>query len=70
MKNRDLLDILEREGDIHTIVHEVTHCVYFETDIHREQFLKAVIQLGYRQLQLFSGESLDPSDLRSAAIRR
>lgn len=55
MKNRDVLDILEREGDIHTVVREVSHWVYFQTVAQRDGFLRDAIQMGYREGNYLSG---------------
>lgn len=49
IRNRSVLDALEREGDIDTTVREVSHWVYFQTPDQRDRFLKDAIQLGYRQ---------------------
>ena len=50
MKNRDVLDLLERQGDDHSIVREVSHRIYFPTDSARNEFLIDATVLGYRVL--------------------
>lgn len=55
MKNRDVLEILERQGDIHTVVREVSHWFYFQTAAQRDGFLKDAMQVGYREGKRFSG---------------
>jgi regulator of RNase E activity RraB len=55
MKNRDVLDVLDREGDIHSAVREVSHWVYFQTLDQRDLFLKEAIQQGYREGNHLSG---------------
>jgi regulator of RNase E activity RraB len=55
MKNHDVLEVLERQGDMHSVVREVSHWVYFQTAAQRDGFLRDAMQLGYREGSQFSG---------------
>ncbi len=63
MRNRNVLDVLEREGDNHAIVREVTHWVYFEAETDREQFHTAITHLGYMTRESVGGKAPRPFGL-------
>jgi len=58
MANRDVLDALERNGDVHTIVREVDHTLDFPSETARKRFCNQVLEQGYRLTQEseFEGE--------------
>jgi uncharacterized protein (TIGR01619 family) len=48
MANREVLEALERHGDVHTIVREVDHTLDFPSEIARSQFCSQLLEKGYR----------------------
>lgn len=53
--NRRVLANLEQHGDLHDIVREVSHWMYFESSDERERFLAAVLQRGFRLVAQHDG---------------
>lgn len=58
IKNRKVLEILKKEGDLLADSREVTHWAYFKAAKDREGFKNAVELMGYR----VDSESDDPAD--------
>lgn len=61
--NQDVLDLLERDQDVHTIPRPVQHWIYFPTPEARNGFRKAASLLGF----LISWESVGPIDTATLA---
>jgi uncharacterized protein (TIGR01619 family) len=50
IKNRDVLDVLENQGDVSTVTREVRHWIYFASEESRALFREAVVQAGFRNV--------------------
>ncbi len=48
MKNRDVLDVLQKHGDDHSAVRNVRHWLYFATAQQREYFVSSAKAFGYK----------------------
>ena len=47
IQNRKVLDVMSREGDIHSEVREVSHWLYFPSEPTRIDFMAAALAAGY-----------------------
>jgi hypothetical protein len=82
IKNRKVLEVLQQKKDTLRAPRDVSHWIYFRTEIDREEFRRAVLQLEYRvrsEPQTGSGDfplglcivrfqSVKPSELDDAVI--
>jgi len=57
--NSDLLDVLKKQGDIHSIAREITHLIYFPTKKQRKTFRKSLSKQTY---QVVSEQEVDLKD--------
>lgn len=48
IKNRAVLEVLQKQGDVHTVEREVRHWVYFTSESSRALFRAAVAKGGFR----------------------
>jgi hypothetical protein len=48
--NMDLIDVLEGQGDVHTVPREVQHWIYFASEQSRTLFQNAAITAGFKVL--------------------
>jgi len=62
--NMDVLDLLKRQGDVHSVSREVRHFVYFDSEPSRAAFLDAVLEEGF----VVESEHVSPSEPRFAII--
>jgi hypothetical protein len=45
--NRDVLELLEKQGDAHEIERDVSHWAYLERENDRDSFKQEILRLGY-----------------------
>jgi uncharacterized protein (TIGR01619 family) len=62
--NRDVLELLEKQGDVHSVTREVRHWAYFDSESSRTGFRDAVSGLGFT----IESEHLTPSEPRFAIV--
>ena len=48
IKNRDVLDVLKEQGDVHTAAREVQHWMYFPSETSRALFRTEVAKAGFK----------------------
>jgi regulator of RNase E activity RraB len=58
--NRDVLDSLEEQGDVHTVPREVQHWLYFPTDAARDLFHQAAAKAGFGVVSQFPSDGALP----------
>jgi uncharacterized protein (TIGR01619 family) len=56
--NTDVLDALEKKGDVHSVPREVRHWIYFESESARTAFRDAAAEEGF----IIESEHLSPSE--------
>ncbi len=69
IKNRDVIDVLEKNGDVHSVSREVSHWIFFPSEDLRTKFRQEVVNGGFRVVSEYVADGVNPFCIAIASVQ-